>query len=90
MPLILNPQVSTVMKRSEVELRIITVKCSKCNRKVFKYLKVGKGRLRHCWKNRIIESHAVQEGDEVKCQCGSLIGFDKGRKFEMKGGSFAY
>lgn len=67
---------------------MLTLRCSKCRRKVFKYLKVGKGRLLHCWKERIVEDYSVRDGREVRCECGCLVGLDEGRWIRMKRHSF--
>ncbi|MDL1956668.1 MAG: hypothetical protein LWW95_06445 [Candidatus Desulfofervidus auxilii] len=69
---------------------MLIVKCAKCKRKIFKYLKIGKGRLLRCWKERIIKNYSVQEGIKVKCQCGNVIGIDKGRWIKMKQNAFIY
>lgn len=69
---------------------MIVIKCVKCKRKVFKYLKIGKGRLWHCWKERIIEDYSVKDGNEVKCQCGNVIGVNKGKYIKIKQNSFTY
>jgi len=69
---------------------MIVIKCVKCKRKVFKYLKIGKGRLWHCWKERIIEDYSVKDGNEVKCQCGNVIGVNKGKYIKIKQRSFTY
>ena len=45
---------------------MIVVKCAQCKRKIFKYQKIGKGRLWHYWKDRIIEDYSVRDGNEVK------------------------
>lgn len=60
------------------------IKCDKCNNKIFKYLKIGKGRLWHCWKNRILEDYSIRDGDKVKCQCGNIVGIDQGKWIKMK------
>lgn len=62
----------------------MVIKCPQCHQKIFKYLKIGKGRLRHCWKDRIIEDHSVRDGNKVKCQCGNIIGIDQGKWIKMK------
>jgi len=67
---------------------MITVKCAKCKRKIFRYKKIGKGRLWHCWKDRITEDYSVQDGDKVKCLCGNLIGIDEGKWIKMKQHTF--
>jgi len=69
---------------------MIIVKCAKCKRKIFRYLKVGKGKLWHCWKDRIIEDNSIRDEDEIKCQCGNLVGIDEGKWIKMKQHSFAY
>jgi hypothetical protein len=69
---------------------MLTIRCAKCNNKIFKYQKVGKGRLWHCWKTRIIEDYSVREGNKVKCQCGNLIGVEEGKWIKMKQHSFSY
>jgi len=67
---------------------IITIKCAKCKSKIFRYLKIGKGRVLRCWKARIIKDYSVNNGSEVKCQCGNLIGIDEGQWIKMKQHSF--
>lgn len=67
---------------------MLTIKCAKCKRKLFKYRKIGKGRLLHLWPDRIIENYSVREGREVKCECGNLIGIDEDRWIKMKPRAF--
>lgn len=69
---------------------MIVIKCARCKGKIFKYVKVGKGRLLHCWKGRIVEDYSVRDGSEIKCQCGNLIGIDEGRWVKMKQSAFIY
>jgi hypothetical protein len=69
---------------------MIVIKCAQCRGKIFKYVKVGKGRLLHCWKARIVEDYSVRDGSEIKCQCGNLIGIDEGRWVKLKRRSFTY
>ncbi|MBC8526620.1 MAG: hypothetical protein ISS28_06510 [Candidatus Cloacimonetes bacterium] len=64
--------------------KVMIIKCDKCNNKIFKYLKIGKGRLWHCWKNRILEDYSIRDGDKVKCQCGNIVGIDQGKWIKMK------
>jgi hypothetical protein len=58
---------------------MIVIKCAKCKRKIFRYLKVGKGKLWHCWKDKITEDNSVRDRDEIKCHCGNLVGIDEGK-----------
>jgi len=67
---------------------MFTLKCVKCNNKIYKYKKIGKGRLWHCWKDRIIEDYTMKEGDNIKCTCGNLIGIDEGKFIKLKQHSF--
>jgi hypothetical protein len=69
-------------------MKMIVVKCAKCKRKIFKYQKIGKGRLWHCWKGRIVEDYSIRTGKEIKCQCGNLIGIDDGKWIKLKQHSF--
>ena len=65
--------------------RILKVECAKCGALLFVYLKVGEGRLWHCWKNRVLRDYTVKRGDEVRCpRCGSLVGIDKGPFINLK------
>jgi hypothetical protein len=69
---------------------MITVKCAKCKKKIFKYIKVGKGKLWHCWKDRIIEDKSIGDGNEIKCRCGNLVGIDEDKWIKMKQHSYLY
>jgi len=69
---------------------MMIVKCAKCRRKIFRYKKIGKGRLWHCWKERIIEDYSVRHVNEIKCLCGNVIGIDEGKWIKMKKHSFTY
>ena len=63
---------------------MLTIRCASCKRKIFKYKKRGKGRLWHCWKEKIIEDHSVRAGDEVRCTCGNLVGIDERKWIKLK------
>jgi hypothetical protein len=67
---------------------MITIKCAKCKKKIFKYKKIGKGRLWHYWNDRIIEDYSVRDGSKIKCQCGNSIGIDEGKWIKMKQHSY--
>jgi len=67
---------------------MITIKCAKCKKKIFKYKKIRKGRLWHCWMDRIIEDYSVRDGIKIKCQCGNTIGIDEEKWIKMKQNSF--
>lgn len=67
---------------------MIIVRCAKCKRKIFKYRKIGKGKLLHCWKDRLIEDYTLRKQNEVRCECGNLIGIDEGKWIKMKQHTF--
>jgi hypothetical protein len=69
---------------------MMVIKCTNCKRKVFRYEKIGKGRVLRCWKGRIVKDYSIRHGKEVKCQCGNLIGIDEGNWVKMRQHSFTY
>jgi hypothetical protein len=69
---------------------MLTIRCAKCRAKIFKYRKIGKGRLLHCWKDRIVEDHSIRSGAEVRCRCGSLVGIDEQKWIRMKRSAFTH
>ncbi|MFP4169708.1 MAG: hypothetical protein ACLFPN_04680 [Methanomassiliicoccales archaeon] len=69
---------------------MITIKCARCKRRIFRYAKMKKVKLLHCWKDRIERDESVREGEEVRCPCGQLIGTDEGKWIKLKQGSFTY
>ncbi len=69
---------------------MITIRCAHCRKKIFKYNKIGKGRILYCWKERIKEDYTKREGDKVLCECGKLIGIDEKIRIRMKQNSFIY
>jgi hypothetical protein len=69
---------------------VLTIRCAKCRAKLIKYKKIGKGRLLHCWKARILEDHTRHSGTEVRCPCGNLIGIDEKKWIKMKQAAFTW
>jgi hypothetical protein len=69
---------------------VFTIRCARCKAKVFKYRKIGKGRVLHCWKDRILEDNSVHSGSEIRCTCGNLIGIDEHKWIRMKRSSFTH
>ena len=59
---------------------MLTIKCSACKQKLFKYHKIGRGSVLRCHKDRIHRGYgyAVQDGELVCGGCGRVIGRDKG------------
>ena len=71
-----------------VNFLIITIKCAVCKKKIFEYYKAGHGKLHRCWKKRILLDNSIHDGEEIKCQCGNLIGYDRGGYIKLIEGSF--
>ena len=62
------------------------IKCAGCKRKLWKYYKVGSGRVLRCHKRNITKMYRVVWGDnKVRCPCGMAIGIDKGSYIKMIG-----
>jgi hypothetical protein len=67
------------------QARIMVIRCPGCRKRIFRYLKVGKGRLIRCLKERIREDHSIRNGPEVLCVCGRRIGRDEGDSIKILG-----
>ena len=68
---------------------MLTIKCSACKSKIFKYKKVSKGRILKCYKERIMRDYSKHESDKIKCKmCGKVIGINKGNLIRMKQSAF--
>jgi len=70
---------------------MLTIRCSACKQKLWKYKKLGPGEVLRCHKTRITRVYAYKlEGEKIKCPCGQVIGIDKGRYFKMIRKAFTY
>ena len=70
---------------------MLTIKCAKCKAKLFKYRKIGKGKVIKCHKDRITRSYEVKVwGDEYRCSCGNVIGMSEDSAIKMKDSEFVY
>lgn len=67
---------------------MLTIKCAKCKSKVFRYQKLGKGRVLRCYKGRIKHDYSVRDGSRVLCKCGNIIGVDGQKWVKMRQSSF--
>lgn len=70
---------------------MLTVKCSKCRKKLWKYYKIGPGEVLRCHKERIQKVWTMVERDgKVWCTCGNPVGIDKGSFIKMNKNAFTY
>jgi len=69
---------------------MLTIKCSRCKSKIFKYQKIGKGKIITCWNSRIHKDYGQREKGQVLCACGNIIGAEIVRGVRMKHGNFTY
>ena len=70
---------------------MLTVKCSACKRKLWKYDKIGQGQVLRCHKDRITKEYSYErKGEKIICQCGKPIGIDKGSSIKMIRNAFIY
>lgn len=70
---------------------MLTIKCSGCKRKLFKYRKIGPGKVLRCHKARIVKKiDIVEQVDSLVCPCGQVVGLDMGRFFKMNADMFIH
>ncbi len=70
---------------------MLTIRCARCKKKLWKYRKIGKGEVLRCHKDRITRMyHAVYRDKRIWCKCGAVIGIDKGRFYKMIAKNFTY
>ncbi len=63
---------------------MLTIKCAGCKRKIWKYLKIGKGQVLRCHKSKITKEYDFERREErIYCRCGRAICEDKGKYFRM-------
>lgn len=73
---------------------MLTIKCSGCKTKLFRYLKIGQGKVLRCHKDRIQKYFNVPDIDgegNVTCpNCGRLFAKDTPTYYEMIRNGFTY
>ncbi|MBF0193400.1 MAG: hypothetical protein HQL71_02535 [Magnetococcales bacterium] len=70
---------------------MLTIKCSSCRKKLWKYEKLGNGEVLRCHKSRIKRMYDTKQYDgKIHCVCGRPIGIDKGSHFSMDKKAFTY
>ena len=75
---------------------ILTIKCAKCKSKIFKYKKIGKGKVLRCWKNRITRVYEgkEKEGKLICGDCSNVLGEleenNRGKYYKMISDQFTY
>lgn len=70
---------------------MLIIKCAKCKTKLFKYQKIGKGKVLKFHKSRIHKTYNMEfKDDGVRCPCGNLIGVDENSYIKMNNCGFTY
>ncbi|SFI12043.1 hypothetical protein SAMN05192551_106227 [Tindallia magadiensis] len=70
---------------------MLTIKCAKCKRKLFKYHKIGNGSVIKCHKIRIKQVYQLNKNYQMfSCACGNNIGKDEGSFIKMNRTGFTY
>jgi len=67
---------------------MLTIRCARCRGKVFKYNKIGTGRVLRCYRERIIQDYSIRDGERVLCACGNVVGVDAGGRIKMRQSAF--
>jgi hypothetical protein len=69
---------------------MLVIKCARCKRRLFHYLKVGTGKVLYCYRERMSKVDIVMEGEKVLCHCGNVIGIDEGSRIKMRSDAFIH
>jgi len=75
---------------------MLIIKCAGCKRKLWKYNKIGHGKVLRCHKERItrpyldLSTATDATNSKIYCQCGKEIGIDKGNYIKMIEKAFTY
>ena len=70
---------------------MLVLRCAACRRKLWRYLKRGKGEVLRCHKDRIDRMYeAVEREGRIGCVCGRDVGIDRGGHWRMIQNSFTY
>lgn len=71
---------------------MLIIRCAACKNKLWKYDKIGQGKVLRCYKTRIerFYSGIIKVANKVKCPCGKDIGIDKGTFIKMDPKAFVY
>ncbi|MBS3758981.1 MAG: hypothetical protein KGY61_09995 [Desulfobacterales bacterium] len=68
---------------------MLVIKCAACKKKLWRYDKVGPGEVLRCHKSRIDKMYQpIDLSGKICCQCGNVVGIDKGRFIKMIAKSF--
>lgn len=70
---------------------MLTIKCARCGKKVFKYLKIGQGKVLRCYRSRIKKDYSKSKNNKIKCyKCDNVIGIDEENYIKMNQKEFTY
>ncbi|OWZ83532.1 hypothetical protein [Natranaerobius trueperi] len=71
---------------------MLTIKCGGCKSKIFKYQKIGKGKVLRCYKKRIkrVYQGKVHSNKLICGSCNNVIGNLEERLIQMNQDSFTY
>jgi hypothetical protein len=70
---------------------MLTIRCSACKSKLWRYDKIGPGEVLRCHKARMGKIFSIHEdAGKVYCSCGKAVGIDKGTFYKMIAKAFTY
>lgn len=70
---------------------MLIIRCAACRSKLWRYDKIGQGKVLRCHKDRIKKIFNYQlEGHKIQCPCGKDIGIEKGTFYKMIANAFTY
>ena len=72
---------------------MLTIKCAKCKTKLFKYKKIGQGKVLRCYESKITRLYEgeLKENDFVCNNCGNIVGqYKEDSYLDMNQDAFTY
>ncbi|HDM79229.1 MAG TPA: hypothetical protein ENG51_22615 [Deltaproteobacteria bacterium] len=70
---------------------MLVLRCAACKKKLWRYDKIGPGKVLRCHKSRIDKFyHAYEKDGRIFCSCGRSIGIDMGSYYKMIARAFTY
>jgi len=67
-----------------MKARALTISCKKCGAELYRYQKIGSGKVIVCWKGRIIKDTTITKDHNVYCRCGAQIGIDQKVRIKIR------
>ena len=67
-----------------MKTKTLCICCKACGSTIYRYQKIGAGKVIVCWKKRILKDNSVKKSGEVYCRCGAQIGSDQTLRVKIR------